>query len=378
MRFFRKKFLFCLLCLFLGFGAFLSAPAHAEESIEKVLTTTSSTPVALTESGGISAACSTVGCDIVGYGWYDGNGQVTGKFSTAVVRVEMSLQAWDGFSFRPDVRVYLNNSSVTATVSADGKSLSFSREYAPMVWEPTVIKQPGAETVEAGGWCSFVSTANYAGGGRWHFLSPEGKYFSALEVTDKFSDLSIDDNGAGKVILYNIPAEMDGWRALCRFEGAGGFTKDSNAAKITVKSAATPMPEPTPEPAPEPTPEPTPEATEAPHEHSFTGRYSGDAMYHWQKCECGESGEKQEHRLSWSPLDEKTEEGVCPVCGYRQTRQIQKDLAAEREKEVERLGKLETLFRVLLGLLALLIVFLLISYARFRVRKRRAYKRRRR
>ena len=63
-----RKFWISLLCLFVGLGAYVPAAAHAASAIDKVLTPTSYTPVALMDVSFITAATSTPGCDLVGYG----------------------------------------------------------------------------------------------------------------------------------------------------------------------------------------------------------------------------------------------------------------------------------------------------------------------
>ena len=325
----KKTITLCLmLCMLFSV---VPVKAHADYEIDKVLATTSTVPVALMDVSNITAATSTAGCDVVNYYWADSYGTMSGWFSTSNCRVVMRIEAWDGFYFTENVSVYLNNEPVDFTRDESGRFIDLTREYAPLVWAPTIIKHPGGETVEAGGWASFVATATYTNGCSWQFVSPEGKYYNGDELKAKFPAVSVEENGEGKMKIYSIPAEMDGWKVVCRFEGPGG-SADSNGATIKVKpdpAAATPSPEPTPEPTPEPSTEPeSTENAEEKHEHQFSKRYSGDVMKHWQRCECGETTEKEAHKLEWvtvteaSPKEAGLEKGTCSVCGYTQTREV--------------------------------------------------------
>lgn len=373
-----KRFLIICLVLCMGVSC-LPVKAHADSAIDKVLATTSHVPVALMDVSNISASTSTPGCDVVSYHWSDAYGTMSGWFSTSQCRVSIRIQAYDGYYFGENVEVYLNNEAVSITRDPDGRFIDLTREYTPLVWAPTVIKHPGGETVEEGEWASFVATATYTNGNSWRFVSPEGKYFTGEELCAKFPGVGVDDNGEGKVKVYNIPAEMDGWKVVCRFDGPGG-TVDSNGAKITVKAAApavTPSPEPMPEPTPEPTPEPEKEEV---HEHSFSEKYSGDLMNHWQSCECGETSEKRAHSMQWTVVKEASrnesgeEQGVCSVCGYSQTREIQPTGGSNEAAgdDVNGLGKFGILIKVLLAIVGIVGGFILIMYIRYRARKRRA------
>jgi len=327
-----KRLAALCLCFCLCFSAF-GVTAHADVQIDKALATTSSTPVAMTESGAITANTSTQGCYVAAYGWYKLDGSaVTGKFGTESVRVEIRLDTFDGFFFSESALAYLNNESASVRVDNGGRSLYLSREYAPAVWQPTVIKNPGSETVEVGEWASFVATANYVSDYEWKFMSPEGKRFSVAEALANFPGVTTSENGSEKFNVYGITAEMNGWKVFCVFSGPGGSV-DSGTATITVKAAPTPTPEPTPEPTAEPEEEKAEEEEkkneEGNHEHSFTGDWYSDAEGHWQQCECGEEGEKSRHEMIWFTAREATrkekglEEGRCGVCGYTQQREVE-------------------------------------------------------
>ncbi len=365
-----------------------SVQAKADYEIDKVLATTSYVPVALMDVSDISASTSTPGCDVVSYRWVDSYGTMSGWFSTSSCRVEIRIQAYDGYCFSENVVAYLNNESVTVNRDPSGKYIDFSREYAPLVWAPTIIKHPGGETVEAGGWASFVATANYTDGCRWQFVSPEGKYFDGDELKAKFPSVSVDENGEGKMKIYDIPAEMDGWKVVCRFNGPGG-TADTNSAKITVKNA----------PAPAPSPKPTPEAVEVTeetveqtekvedaaeektedteHVHKFSDSYTGDLMNHWQRCTCGEITKREQHDMQWALVSEATnkepglEKGTCSVCGYSQTRELVESAKSNSNDNFLNLGKFGVLVKVFLAIVGIVGGFILIMYIRFKARRRK-------
>lgn len=372
----KKALLLCfVLCLLLGFAP---VKASADYEIDKVLATTSHVPVALMDVYNITAATSTPGCDVTSYYWADAYGTMSGWFSTSNCRVVMRIQAYDGYFFSENVSVYLNNEAVSFSRDPEGRYIDLTREYAPLVWAPTVIKHPGGESVEVGDWASFVATATYTSGCRWQFVSPDGKYFDGDELKAKFPAVSVEENGEGKMKLYNIPAEMDGWKVVCRFEGPGG-TVDTNGAKITVKNAPAPTPEPTPEPTPQPSAEPEKEEekTEA-HEHKFSGEYTGDLMNHWQRCSCGETTERQAHSMVWTVVSEATkkepglEKGVCSVCGYTQNRELA--VVTEDDSGDEGflgLGKFGMLIKVLLAVVGIVLGFILIMYIRYKARRRK-------
>lgn len=149
---------------------------------------------------------------------------------------------------------------------------------------PVVTKDPTAEKVQEAGTCYFVANFDNAWTAEWHFVAPGGA--EDLVYTDalaRFPALKIRHGDRSAIELRNIPIEMDGWSAYCRFGNDYGTT-DTKAALITVtpgpKPAATPTPSatpapsatsaptpaPTPVPTPEPTPVPTPEPTPVPVE----------------------------------------------------------------------------------------------------------------
>jgi len=359
----------------------MSLQASAETPIDKVLTTISNDPVALMDVSFITAATSTAGCYVSSYCWYDLSGNVLqGKFGTDACRLEIRLDASEGYVFSEGISAYINNSSVSVSRDASGSFVVLSREYAPMVWLPTVIKQPGGEKITAGGWASFVSTATYTESYSWKFVSPTGGYFSEDELVAKFPGVSIEGGATEKMNIYNVPLEMDGWKVLCRFSGPGGSV-DSQGANITVQPAPATV-TPTPEPTVEPTPEPTPEIVEeedhedAGHEHGFSDVWEFDDAEHWHSCDCGETSDRAAHSMNWTEVEEATrrkdglEKGLCSQCGYEQERPIE-----YRQDDEDSAIKI---FRyIFFGIIAI-IVLLIILLIRYAIASRRYYRKRRR
>ena len=159
----RIRFLLALVCLCALFP-FCLPKASAETEIGKVLTTTSYTPVALMDAEEITAATSTNGVYITDYEWYDlfGGYPIRARFGTGPVQVLITLATHDGFVFSGSVDAYLNNERAVCEVSPDRRSLTLTRTFDPMIWLPSVMKDPGDEYLDEGGLASFVATAKYA------------------------------------------------------------------------------------------------------------------------------------------------------------------------------------------------------------------------
>lgn len=377
----RRAALICLtFCMLLSVSCFVPVRASAETSISKVLATTSYTPVALMEVQFISASTSTEGCYASSITWYDQNYvAVTDYFGTDTYHLEICIQANEGYVFAEDMTAYLNNSGVDFKRDESGKSVILYRDYTPAIWLPTVIKDPGAETVTEGGWASFVATATYTSDYSWSFTDPSGRSVSCAEVGSVHPGVTVDGDGTGKIIVRGIPLGMDGWKAVCTFSGPGGSVS-SKGALITVNpdpAKATPAPTPTPVPTPTPKPEETEEspAPTAEHEHVFSEEWSGDKNYHWHACACGEKQDKANHEFQWTEVRAATakkpgeDKGVCSVCG------------AETEREVSYSGDangfnmsfktFKTVFLTIMALVAIGVVVLIVQTIRDGRRRRK-------
>ena len=382
----KNRILAGLLCLFLCLGicGLVPAEASAEGEIGKVLTTLSNVPVAMDGVYSITAATSTEGCYLTSYGWYDSSGApADGVFGTGNYRVEITVAAAEGYYFADGVAVYLNNSAADYIMNGDG-SLTLYRDYAAQLWAPTIIKQPTSEKVEVGELASFVAMATYTDTYEWTATSPDGKTKCNCEdLPDLFPGVTIGGDGKEKMNIRNVPAEMDGWSVKCTFSGPGGSAV-SNAATIKVKLPETPKPTATPKPSAAPKPTEAPEATAKPdsegdHVHEFAESWSKDADKHWHECACGEKNQEAPHSMEWTVVTEATkkapgtEQGVCSVCGYTETRSL------AYEKEDGGIGIMRYVFFGIIALIVLIVVGLVISsIAESRRRKRRREARRRR
>ncbi len=356
MHFLRKRTLVLLLVCSLFFSLFAAAPeARAVDAvITKVLTTISATPVALMDPSLISAATSTPGCYIASAGWFDVNGNLaTGAFNAETYRLEIRIAASEGYLIDPAAACYLNNSAVTAIPDGTGKSITLVREYTAAIWAPTIYKNPGAETVDEGGFASFVVSGTYIRDYQWALVSPnENESVLISNLKSRFPQMESTGNGSTKLMLYNVPYELNGWKVVCNFVGAGNNNiVTSQPAMLTVipdPSRATPTPAPTPVSAASPSPaadavqqgtetaapevqdaeaSPAPEATPAVeeppvHVHSFSEAWSYDASTHWHECpEDGARADEGSHELTWTVENEPTlqdegkETAVCSVCG---------------------------------------------------------------
>ena len=271
----RSSFKFCsillvLVCLCLTVLVLPSGEAEATGvAVNRALIQTSTTPVALMSAGNISVGTTTQGCYIASAGWYTSGGSPVSTFGTDTVHLELQINAQNGFTFSPGSDAYINND--VATVVANGGSYLTvrSHDYTPSIWRPDLFKSPGPETVDEGGWASFVVSGQYVARYEWRLERPDGT--SSLSLSDAisvFHTLDFSGDGTDKVILRNIPADIDGWKILCKLWSVGDISSvTSNAALITV-NRLTPLPTPTPvptqTPTPAPTPTPTPEPTPVP------------------------------------------------------------------------------------------------------------------
>ena len=121
----KKRFI-AALCIVLMLCTLVPMSAAADSSIDKVLCTTSTIPVAQANSKDIYAATSTAGCYIESYIWRrTSDGYIIYQlFGTENVEVEITLRALDGWHFSDAVAVYLNNSPANFYIGEGGKTLT--------------------------------------------------------------------------------------------------------------------------------------------------------------------------------------------------------------------------------------------------------------
>ncbi|MBR4473318.1 MAG: hypothetical protein IKS55_06730 [Oscillospiraceae bacterium] len=367
---FKKLSILCLTAaLMLSFGLLNAPRAAAATDISKILTTISATPVALTDPSKITVATSTPGCHIKGAYWYDASGKpVSGAFGTETYRLEIWVTADDGYTINSDCKCYLNNSSISSAIRDAGKTAVLIREYTAAIWAPTVYKNPTAETVDEGGWASFVVSAAYTRDYQWGLQDPSGNSFIELDsVKGFFQGVETTGNGSSKIMIYHIPAEMNGWKVVCNFIGAGvGNVVPSQPALITVRGAAGRA-------AAQPQPQQLTAITltedgstlqadtvtnedsqsggllnsalsdaaessgllsdadaasasgsePAAHVHVYSQTWSYDARGHWHECpDDGARADEELHNMTWTVINQETgeESGRCSVCGYTTVR----------------------------------------------------------
>ena len=375
-----RRLLTLLLCLGLCVSLPGLVPLHAaaDQDIPKVLSTTSYTPVALMEVANVAVATSTAGCYVESYGWYTASGWVTDRFNTDVTTVRIVLHTQDGYRFSDSVAVYLNNIPAAFSLSNDNHTLTLERSWAPEIWTPTIIKQPGNETVDLGGTASYVVTGLYTRSYQWHFVNP-GTYEDFSVDALNAQGVTTSEDGKNKIIIYNVPAYMDGWHVYVKFIGASWASKDSNYALLKVRGAAEYLAEHPEEgmgyfaaeaeakaqaeaeaeaaaqaeaeaqAAAEAEAEAEAaaqaeaeakaqaeaeaeaaraEAKAKAHQHSFPEEWSYDDQKHWLECECGERTGEAAHDIVWITEQRPgirrpgLERGKCSVCDFEVTRDL--------------------------------------------------------
>ncbi len=110
---------------------------------------------------------------------------------------------------------------------------------------PTITKDPTDETVFAGGKCQFVTRYTNAIYAEWHFVTPDRNWdLNYKEIQAQYPSLKLYGGDTKDLVLDNIPLELNGWRAYCRFTNNAG-SADSGSALITVKAAPVPTAAPT-------------------------------------------------------------------------------------------------------------------------------------
>ena len=263
----RGLLLALLLCLCLTLFA---APREAEATggwpINRALIQTRYTPVALMELDLMTVGTTTEGAYVASSAWIDSSGnQVVGSFGTATVYLQLTLNAQDGYLFAPNADAYINNTAATVVENGGTYLTVRSHDYKPEIWAPNVIKSPGAETVDEGGWAAFVCTGQYVGSYEWCLESPDGRAsYTMAEAVSVLPTLQYSGEDSNQVILSNIPAELDGWRIFCREWSLGKLSYSKTDSALITVIGAKPTPVPTPSPTPMPTPSPTPVPTPSP------------------------------------------------------------------------------------------------------------------
>lgn len=102
--------------------------------------------------------------------------------------------------------------------------------------EPTITKNPTAESVEVGGRAVFIARADNAEEIIWRLVSSDTRTtYGCDEASYYFSGLSVSGLGTEKLVLSNIPSSLNGWSVECKFVNDYGASY-TNGAKIWVTS----------------------------------------------------------------------------------------------------------------------------------------------
>ena len=106
---------------------------------------------------------------------------------------------------------------------------------------PRITKNPGDETVYAGGWCQFVTRYENADLAEWHFVSRDGSLDATYkDVQNRFPTMNIIGGNTKDMTLEGIPEALNGCRVYCRFSNYAGSV-DTATALLTVLPAQTPV-----------------------------------------------------------------------------------------------------------------------------------------
>ena len=170
-----------------------------------------------------------------------------------------------------DAYVWCEFVGAEETVSSKAATISVVSEKDAT---PVITKHPTNETVEEGGQAIFIAKAKYAQSYLWQLVSPDGIVYDCEDVPKTFKGLEIYGADTERIVLKNIPIELNRYRIYCRF--TAGDTVASDMAKLTVKEKPAetepptnpPTQPPTEAPTEAPTVPPTEKPTEAPQEVS--------------------------------------------------------------------------------------------------------------
>jgi len=99
-----------------------------------------------------------------------------------------------------------------------------------------VTKNPQPVTVKAGGNATFTVAADNATWWAWRFVSPDGIDEVIFDVVGQtFNGVTCTGGHTTTLTVNNIPAEMNGWKAVCLLWDAAGGLKASEGGTITVE-----------------------------------------------------------------------------------------------------------------------------------------------
>ena len=181
---------------------------------------------------------------------------------------------------------------------------------------------------------SFVVSGSYVTGYEWAVVDPsERSSIPVSQLKDTYRGMEVAGDGTTKLMLYHIPYELNGWKVVCDFIGAGvGNVTRSQPALLTVipdPSRVIETPKPSVEVSPTPTVSPEnaaiPDVSPEPevHEHQFSVTWNYDARGHWRTCPDDDAvTDEGLHSFIWTEIQPSSdseaglEQGICSVCGY--------------------------------------------------------------
>ena len=372
-------------CMCLMLTGLVPVAASAEGEIAKVTVRTEpSNPGVLMKISDIGTTVSSNNGTVTGISWYDSAGNLdTDTVDNCVYTVHIRVTAPAGYIYSANCEGSINNALCTVARAEDGSYVELSRVIEPALVAPTIWWSPKGESANSGELVSFAATASpYYDSVAWNLISPTGTTSKMSSISDKFPGVTYSqDDSIGRLNIYNITTDMDGWKVSCTFSGPGGSATTSTAT-ITVKDAvkATPTPSPTPNPTPTPENGSNGSTSDSNHEHEYAAAWSFDDSGHWHECSCGEKGDFSQHSFVWTELQKATkkqagqEQGVCSVCGYESVRSV------EYTKAEGSSSLLRILLYVAIGAVVLVLIWIVIqgiSYRNYKRRSRRKRNRRR-
>lgn len=353
----RNRAIALLLALCLCASLLCLAPERAEaaeantqdaiKTVSKVLCSLNYTPVVMMDLKFVTVSSSSTDCSITSAYWTDASGaQVSGSFKTGTYTLNVNYAVNTGMVFAATVAGYINNKAdgVSVTVAADGKTATLRKTYEAEIWAPTVVKQPGSEKVDLGGWCSFAVSGTYVESYEWYLESADGvQRMPAANASAAWMGVTVSGENTDRLVIHRVIEEMDGWRAFCRLYSVNRVSyTDTKRASITITNVPTPAPTAvfTPVPLDVPTPSPVtseaaelPVATLAPTQEELpvatmapsaprSYYYGADFGTHWRVyTDTGETSEPEPHLYVWhetraaTPEQQGEESGICSVCG---------------------------------------------------------------
>lgn len=96
-----------------------------------------------------------------------------------------------------------------------------------------ITKSPYSDTVAAGGRVTFYATANNYTAINWKIKDPDGSIYFAANAPSRYCGLIVEGVNSTKLILENVPAEMNNCQIQAVFT-VGGRDYYSSNAKLTV------------------------------------------------------------------------------------------------------------------------------------------------